>query len=70
MSGLFKTPKMKDPKTPPIPSRTDADVQASADEERRRMFAGSKASSWLTGGLGVPRGSIQTAGAKLLSGQA
>ncbi len=70
MSALFSKPKMPAVKDVPVPSRTDAEVQSAADEERRKQFAAGRASSWLTGGLGVGRGSVQTAGAKLLSGQA
>ena len=69
MSGIFKTPKVKKPEKVPVPSRTDDEVRAAAEEERRRM-AGSRASSWLTGGLGVPRGDIISSGARMLSGQA
>jgi len=69
MSGIFgKTPKMPKPKTPPVPARTDEEVQAAADEERKRQFAAGKASSWLTGGLGVPKSATSSAGVKLLSG--
>lgn len=68
MSGLFKTPKMPKVEKIPVPNRTDAEVQAAADEERKRSAA-SRASSWLTGGLGVPRGGFSSAGAQLLSGQ-
>lgn len=71
MSGIFSKPKVPKPeKPPPVPSRTDAEVQAAAEEERRRQFASSRGSSLLTGGLGVPRGSFSTAGARLLSGAA
>lgn len=70
MSGLFKTPKMPKPKVVPVPSRTDDEVQAAADEERKRQFASGRATSWLTGGLGVPRGATASAGVKLLSGSA
>jgi hypothetical protein len=68
MSGIFKTPKVKKPTMPAVPDRTDAEVAAAAEEERKRSI-GARASSWLTGGLGVSRGSFSSAGAALLSGQ-
>ena len=70
MSGIFSKPKMPKVKNIPVPSRTDAETQSAAEEERRRQFASSRGTGWLTGGLGVPRSSFQSAGARLLSGQA
>jgi len=70
MSGIFSKPKMPKVKDIPVPSRTDAEVQQAAEEERRRQFAASRATGWLTGGLGVSRNQYSSAGAKLLSGQA
>jgi hypothetical protein len=68
MSGLFKTPKMPKIDKPQVPLRSDAEVAAAAEDERKRQSA-TRASSWLTGGLGVPRGGFSSAGAQLLSGQ-
>ncbi len=69
MSGLFKTPKAPKPEKVPVPTRSDEATQAAAEEERKKL-ATSRASSWLTGGLGVPRGSFASSGARMLSGQA
>ena len=69
MGSLFpKAPKPEKP--PPTPNRTDAEVQAAADEQRRLIASKTKATSWLTGGLGVPRSAANYASAatKMLGG--
>jgi len=69
MASLFgKAPKPEKP--PPTPNRTDSEVQAAADEQRRLIAQRTKATSWLTGGLGVPRNSDNYASAatKMLGG--
>lgn len=68
MSTIFGKTNMPKVEHTPVPRRTDAEVAAAAEEERRR--AASTATSWLTGGMGVSKGSYASAGAKLLSGQA
>lgn len=60
-----KTPKVKDI---PVPDRSSSEVTALAEEQRRAIAAKSKATSWLTGGLGVPRSSQKYAASALLSG--
>lgn len=60
-----KVPKVKDI---PVPDRSDSEVQQAADDQRRVIAGKSKATSWLTGGMGVPRGTQSFAAAKLLSG--
>lgn len=62
-----KIPKVNDI---PVPDRSDSEVQQAADDQRRAMASKSKATSWLTGGVGVPRNTQTFAAAKLLSGTA
>lgn len=64
----FLTPKVPKVKDVPVPDRSSSEVQAAADEQRRTISNKSKAMSWLTGGVGVPRASQTFAAAKLLSG--
>lgn len=69
MGSLFgKMPKPEKP--PPAPNRTDSEVQAAADEQRRLIASKTKAQSWLTGGLGVPRtaSNYSSAATKMLGG--
>lgn len=63
---LPKTPKVA--ASPAIPQRNDEEVQSAADEQKRLLAAKTKATSWLTGGLGAPRTTSLYAGSKLLSG--
>jgi len=60
-----KTPKVNDIS---VPDRSSAEVTAAAEEQRRQIAAASKAQTWLTGGLGVPRTSQTYAASKLLAG--
>lgn len=66
--SFLKAPKAPKVKDIPVPERSSSEVAAMADEQRRRIAEGSKASSWLTGGLGVPRASQNYAASALLSG--
>lgn len=72
MAGLL-SPKIPKPAAPPpVPNRTDAQVQEAADEQRRLLANKSKSQSWLTGGLGVPRSANNYGGAasRMLGGGA
>jgi hypothetical protein len=64
----FLSPKVPKVKDIPVPDRSSSEVQQAADEQRRAITNKSKALSWLTGGVGVPRSSQTFAAAKLLSG--
>lgn len=71
MSGI--TSIFKKPKTPGVtnvaaPSRSDAEISAAAEEQRRRLAQSSSATSWLTGGSGVAQNAGNYAASKLLSG--
>lgn len=66
----FLMPKMPDVHNVAVPSRSDADVQNAANEQRRKIASETKVSDWLTGGLGVPRGQQAYTATKLLGGGA
>lgn len=68
--SFLKGPKVKDPKEIPVPDRSSTEVATAAEEQRRAVTNKSKAMSWLTGGVGVPRSTQNFAAAKLLSGTA
>lgn len=56
------------PAVPP-PSRSDADIQASADRARRAYgIAGGRTNNALTGGIGVPSAQTYSAVTNLLGG--
>lgn len=65
------TPKKPAPPAaaPPAPDRSTAEIQAMADEQRKR-FGGAqgRASTALSGGLGVPQSDFQSAAVQLLGG--
>lgn len=67
----FFTPKKPPPPAPapPAPDRSTAEVQAAADEQRKR-FGGAqgRTATALTGGLGVPQSDFQSAAVQLLGG--
>ena len=55
VSKIFKAPKPKLPDLPPAPKRSDTEIQAAAEAERRRARAArGRASTLLTGGQGDP----------------
>lgn len=58
-------PQAPTPVAPP-PSRSDADIQASAAQQRKKYGVGSSTRTSFTGGLGVPSGSTYSATANLL----
>ena len=68
--SFLKAPKMPAVKDIPVPDRSSTEVVAAADEQRRQIAAASKVSTWLTGGMGVPRSTQTYAASKLLSGTA
>lgn len=63
MAALFSSPDRPTVKeAPPPPDRTSDQVNAAATEQRQRFYgSGSgRASTFLTGGLGVPGGTTGT----------
>lgn len=55
----------------PPPARSDADIQAAADAQRRKYgISGGRTPTNLTGGLGVPTSSLYSAAVNLLGGSA
>lgn len=77
MGGIFSAPKTPDPPPPapapeplpPAPEKSSAEVTAAAEAQRRKYFSGSggRATTMLTGGLGVADGSTSSA-VRLLGG--
>jgi hypothetical protein len=68
VAALFKKPKGPAVVNNAVPTRSDAEVQAAAEEQRRRIAQQTSASSWLTGGSGVAANQNNYAGSKFLSG--
>lgn len=66
--SFLKGPKVEKVKDIAVPDRSSAEVTAAAEDQRRQIAAASKASTWLTGGMGVPRNSQVYAASKLLAG--
>ena len=60
-----QAPQAPTPVAPP-PGRSDADIQASAAQQRKKYGVGSSTRTSFTGGLGVPSGSTYSATANLL----
>ena len=61
-------PKLPNPKNIPVPSRSDAQVQEAANQQRQKIASEGVASNWLTGGLGVKNDKLSTVAAQLLGG--
>lgn len=60
-----KAPKVKEL---PTPSRTSAEVQQAAEQQRAAIAAETSATNWLTGGLGVNEKRVKTGASALLGG--
>ena len=70
--SIFKGPKKPAPPTPalPAPERSNEEIQAAAEEQRKKYGAGVGRSDTVeqTGGLGVPQDQLKTAAVRLLGG--
>lgn len=69
MSGYFKKPKAVTPAaTPPVPDRSDAEVQSAAATQRMKYYGSSRGglANRLTSGLGIPGSSMSSAAVQVL----
>lgn len=71
MGGKPKVKKVEPAKPaplPPVPMRSDTEVQAEAERQKERLYRGSegRASTMLTGGLGAGLDSSQSRAVQLL----